>query len=65
MREVASPGASEGATFAACLATILEVPLDALPDIPPGEDVAGWRVSRWLGGLGLGLVKVSDPPSFS
>jgi hypothetical protein len=65
VREVASSGASEGATFAACLATILELPLEELPDIPPGEDVAGWRVSRWLGGLGLGLVKVSDPPSFS
>jgi MOSC domain-containing protein YiiM len=65
MREVASSGASEGATFAACLATILELPLDELPDMPPGEDVAGWRVSRWLGGLGLGLAKISDPPSFS
>jgi hypothetical protein len=65
MREVASPGPSERATFAACLATILEPPLDAIPELPPGEDVAGWRVSRWLGGLGLGLVAVSDAASFS
>jgi len=65
MREVASSGPSEGATFAACLATILELPLDAIPSLPPGEDVAGWRVSRWLGGLGLGLAAVSGPASFS
>jgi len=65
MREVESSGTSEGATFAACLATILELPLDAVPPLPPGEDVAGWRISRWLGGLGLGLVKVSDAASFS
>jgi hypothetical protein len=65
MRDVAPSGPSEPATFAACLATILELPLDAVPELPPGEDVAGWRVSRWLGGLGLGLVAVSDPASFS
>jgi hypothetical protein len=65
MREVRSSGASEAATFAACLATILELPLDAVPRLPPGEDVAGWRVSRWLGGLGLGLARVADAASFS
>jgi hypothetical protein len=65
MREVESSGSSESATFAACLATILELPLDAVPQLPPGEDVAGWRISRWLGGLGLGLVGVSDAASFS
>jgi hypothetical protein len=65
MREVQATGTSEAATFAACLATILELPLDAVPQSPPGEDVAGWRVSRWLGGLGLGLVHVADAASFS
>ena len=65
MREVQASGTSEPATFAACLATILELPLDAVPQVPPGEDVAGWRVSRWLGGLGLGLVSVADAASFS
>jgi hypothetical protein len=25
----------------------------------------GWTVSRWLGGLGLGLARVADPSSFS
>ena len=50
MREVETGRISEGATFAACLATILELPLDAVPEPAPAEDVAGWRVSRWLGG---------------
>ena len=46
---------TEGATFAACLASILELPLADVPEPPPGEEPTGWRVSRWLGGLGLGL----------
>jgi hypothetical protein len=65
MREVETRRTSEGATFAACLATILELPLDAVPEPAPAEDVAGWRVSRWLGGLGLGLVPVTDAAKFS
>jgi MOSC domain-containing protein YiiM len=56
---------SEAASFTACLATILELPLDEVPVPPPGEDVAGWRMLRWLGGLGLGLVPVADATSFS
>jgi MOSC domain-containing protein YiiM len=60
-----SSAASEAATFAACLATILELPLDEVPQAPPGEDVAGWRVMRWLGGLGVGLVPVADAATFS
>jgi hypothetical protein len=56
----------DAATFAACLATILELPLDALPDPGPGEDPAtGWTTSRWLGGLGLGIVRLAEPQSFS
>jgi hypothetical protein len=65
MREVASPDGSEAATLAACVATILELPFDAVPQALAGEDVAGWRVMRWLGGLGLGLVPVDDAASFS
>jgi hypothetical protein len=68
MREVAPRASlppSETATFAACLATILELPLDAVPMPEADEDVAGWRISRWLGGLGLGLVPVADAASFS
>ena len=65
MREVRAAKTSEAATFAACLATILELPLAAVPEPPPGEEVAGWRVSRWLGGLGLGLVPVAHPTAFA
>jgi hypothetical protein len=69
MREVElpdPPGASslESLSFAACLATILDLPLEDVPEPPPGEDVTGWRVMRWLGGLGLGLVPVADARSF-
>jgi len=65
MREVRSRRTSEAASFAACLATILELPLDEVPEPPPGEDLYGWRVSRWLAGLGLGLVPVADAAGFS
>ena len=64
MREVLISEASEAASFAACLATILELPLDDVPRPLPGEDVVGWRMMRWLGGLGLGLVPVEDAASF-
>jgi hypothetical protein len=65
VRDVAARRGSEAATFAACVATILELPLDDVPEPPPGEDVAGWRISRWLGGLGLGLVPIADASSFA
>lgn len=56
----------EAGPFLACLATVLELPLERLPALPAGEDPAsGWTVSRWLGGLGLGLVPVADPASFA
>jgi hypothetical protein len=68
MREVAVPQSSlrsEGATFAACLASILELPIEEIPEPPAGEGIAGWRLTRWLGGLGLGLVPVSDVGTFA
>jgi hypothetical protein len=56
----------ETATFVACLATILELSFDELPRPAAGEDPAtGWTLSRWLGGLGLGLAAVAEPGSFS
>ncbi len=68
MREVGLPSSAVDlhvASFRASLATILELPLDALPELRAGEDPAtGWIVSRWLGGLGLGLARVADPGSF-
>lgn len=69
MKEVALDGVelrSEAATFAACVATILELPLTAVPRPEEGQSpTAGWALSRWLGGMGLGLAKVADPASFS
>jgi hypothetical protein len=68
MREPDLPdalAASGAATFAACLAAILELPLEVVPEPPAGERAAGWRMVRWLGGQGLGLVPVADAASFS
>ncbi len=69
MREVALPDSGlslDAASFLACVATILELPLERLPEPTAGEDPAtGWSVSRWLGGLGLGLAPIADPASFS
>ena len=69
MKEVALGDAQkspEAATFAACVATILELSLEEVPQPAPGQDPAtGWAVSRWLGGMGLGLVPVADAATFS
>lgn len=69
MREVRPPDSElplETASFLACLATILELPFDELPLPRSGEDPGtGWTVSRWLGGMGLGLAQVADPRAFS
>ena len=48
------------------MATVLELEPKQLPRLGPAEDPAtGWTVSRWLGGLGMGIVKVSDPTVFT
>jgi hypothetical protein len=69
MREVRPPQSElplETASFLACLATILELPFADLPQPPAGDSLAtGWTVSRWLGGLGLGLARVADAGSFT
>jgi MOSC domain len=56
---------TEGKTLAACLATILELDLTDVPEPPSGEQLPGWRLTRWLGGLGLGLVPVGDVEDFT
>jgi hypothetical protein len=56
---------TEGKTLAACVATILEVDLTDVPEPPPGEELPGWRLTRWLGGLGLGLVPIGDAEDFT
>ncbi len=69
MKEIAPPTSRlspDTTSFLACVATILELPWQALPEPNPTEEVPGrWTVSRWLGGLGLGLAQVADPTSFS
>ena len=59
------PPPSEASTFAACLATILELDHGDVPVPEPDEELPGWRTTRWLGGLGLGLVPVADAPKAS
>lgn len=69
MRECALPqnvDSLETATFLACLATVLEMPLETFPRLPDGEDARrGWTISRWLGGFHIGLVPVDRPDTFS
>jgi hypothetical protein len=53
-------------SLAACLATVLELEPGRLPMFDPAEDPASiGLVSRWLGGLGLGMAQVASPASFS
>jgi hypothetical protein len=55
----------EQATFAACLAAIIEVPFDAVPQPAAGEVFPGrWGLARWLAGLGMGLVPVAGATAF-
>lgn len=69
MREVRPPESElppGTASFLACVATILELPFEELPRPSADDDPAtGWTVSRWLGGLGLGLARINDAASFS
>ncbi|HET9102676.1 MAG TPA: MOSC domain-containing protein [Solirubrobacteraceae bacterium] len=54
------------ASFIACLASVLELDPAQLPGPAPGEDgPSGWTLTRWLGGLGIGLVAVSAPEAFT
>lgn len=56
---------TEQNTFAACLATILEVERVDVPVPPPQGELPGWRLTRWLGGLGIGLVPVASVEQFN
>jgi hypothetical protein len=53
-------------SFLACVATILELPSEQLPELSADDDPgSSWHVSRWLGGRGLGLVPIASPATFS
>jgi hypothetical protein len=52
------------AGFAACLASVTEVPVADLP-LPAGDlpqALGAWRT--WLAGRGSGLVPIADPDRF-
>lgn len=56
----------EEASLRACVATVLELAFEDVPGAAPGQDpLSGWTLSRWLGGRGLGLVRVAEPRSFA
>jgi hypothetical protein len=68
MREVAvgeSFDPSEPATLRTCIATILEAPLETVPEPVIEQGGIGYRTMRWLSGRGLGLVPIADAASFS
>src|ERR1700759_3956327 len=52
-------------SLTAVIAAILEEDPAALPGFEGTEPAAVGMVSRWLGRLGLGAVRVADPASFS
>jgi MOSC domain-containing protein YiiM len=69
VKEVNLPAVSQSvlhASFHAALSTILELGTAELPDLSQDSDPArSWTVSRWLGGLYLGLVPVADARTFT
>jgi hypothetical protein len=61
-----TPASLEPASFLACLATVLELPLERLPQLLTNEDPASsGSLGRWLGGLGLGIARIFEPATFS
>jgi hypothetical protein len=66
LRHAQPAGTPARESLAACLASVLELDPRQLPSLDPDEDpTAIGLVSRWLGGMGLGMARVSDPASFS
>jgi hypothetical protein len=56
----------ETASFLACVATVLELDPTRLPRLAADEAPAtGGTVTRWLGGLGLGLARLAEPQAFT
>ena len=60
------PGSRLVRAFAACLASVTEAPLSALPPLSGDEPLpharGAWR--SWLAGRGSGLVPIADPRAF-
>jgi hypothetical protein len=61
-----SPQPRLRASFLACVSYILELAPADLPRPAADEDPPlGGTVSRWLGGLGMGIARLADPASFA
>lgn len=53
-------------SLTACLSYILELePADIAQPAADEDPAGGWTVSRWLGGLGMGIARLANPASFS
>ncbi len=65
MREAqaSGPGSPADRSLAACLASLLELELDAVP--APGQAPLLVVARQWLAERGLGLVSVADPEAFA
>jgi hypothetical protein len=61
--EAAGPGTPAERSLAACLASLLEVELDAIP--VPGAAPPLVAARQWLAERGLGLVPVAEPETFA
>jgi len=56
----------EQSSFLACLATALELDQAQLPRLGPDEaPTTGPTITRWLGGLSMGIARIADPTAFS
>lgn len=54
-------GHEEGNCFQACLASILELPLDAVPDVmQPADDAWLLRLNQWLRPQGWTAILIAD-----
>ncbi|MGZ4169496.1 MAG: hypothetical protein ACXVSA_22510 [Solirubrobacteraceae bacterium] len=56
---------SPGHSLTAVIAAILEEDPATMPVFEGADPAAVGQVSRWLGRLGLGAVRVADPTAFS
>jgi MOSC domain-containing protein YiiM len=61
--QAAGTGTPAERSLAACLASLLELELGAIP--PPGEAPLLVAMRQWLAERGLGLVAVADPQTFA
>lgn len=63
--DLATP--SKGDCFATCVAMVLDLPRDDVPDFPAGNDDPAWwsEFQSWLDKRGLTAIEVVCPPAVS